>query len=233
MATRIPDLRGHGNLSAKAVLVSFKIQQRSLEASVHTTSQSGLRPSSLAQTHRSDGLYGRRQKHCGPAAGAATGWTFIDLDDEIARAENKSIGRDLRFRRRSPLSRTGAKALWTIFCTGNNIVLALGGGAIETEANRHRIQTDEETLLLYLSAPLEILIERCEQQQLHRKAVRRPILEKRAELTERFQRRQPLYETADWTIETTGKTLDELVHIIWSQWNKASRNLTHEPSKKV
>lgn len=168
----------------------------------------------------------------GPRLAQRLQWTFIDLDDEIARAENKSIGQifdsvgEARFR---DLEQSALDNL----LHRDNIVLALGGGAIETEANRHRIQTDEETLLLYLSAPLEILIERCEQQQLHRKAVRRPILEKRAELTERFQRRQPLYETADWTIETTGKTLDELVHIIWSQWNKASRNLTHEPSKKV
>jgi shikimate kinase len=168
----------------------------------------------------------------GPRLAQRLQWTFIDLDDEIVRAEQKSIGQifdsvgEVRFRQLEQ------NALQHVLAQ-NNIVLALGGGAIETEANRQLIRNDDETVLLYLAAPLEVLIERCEQQQLHRKAVRRPILEMRAELTERFDRRRPLYETADWTIETTGKTLDELVHILWGQWNKAFRNLEHAEPKKA
>jgi shikimate kinase len=163
----------------------------------------------------------------GPRLAERLGWTFIDLDDEIVRAEQKSIAEifdsigEARFRdlEQTALANTLRR---------EHLVLALGGGAIETAANRQRIQEDQETLLLYLAAPLEVLIERCEQQQLHRKAVRRPILEKRAELTERFQRRRPLYELADWTLETTGKSLDELVHTIMAQWNEASRSIAQE-----
>jgi shikimate kinase len=167
----------------------------------------------------------------GPRLAQRLGWTFIDLDDEIIRVEQRSIAEifdsvgEARFREveQNALADTLAQ---------EHIVLALGGGAIETAANRERIQQDDATLLLYLAAPLEVLIERCEKQQLHRKAVRRPILERRAELAERFQRRRPLYEMADWTIDTTGKTLDELVHIIMVQWNKASQKFAPAQPKK-
>lgn len=168
----------------------------------------------------------------GPRLAQRLGWAFIDLDDEIVRAEQRSIAQIFDSIGEARFRELEQNALATTLHR-ENIVLALGGGAIETAANRQRIQEDDKTLLLYLAAPLEILIERCEQQQLHRKAVRRPILEKRADLTERFQRRRPLYEQADWTIETTGKTLDELVQIIMAQWNKASWKLAHEQPKKA
>ena len=168
----------------------------------------------------------------GPRLAQRLGWTFIDLDDEIVRTEQQSIAQIFDSIGEARFRELEQNALATTL-RRENIVLALGGGAIETAANRQRIQEDDATLLLYLAAPLEVLIERCEQQQLHRNAVRRPILEKRAELTERFQRRRPLYELADWTVETTGKTLDELLHIIMAQWNKASWKLVHEQPKKA
>ncbi len=169
------------------------------------------------------GFMGAGKSALGPRLAQQLGWDFIDLDDEIVRTEQRSIaqifeavGED-RFR---ALERNAlAKAL-----DFESVVLALGGGAIETAANRQLLQQDRETLLLYLEAPLEVLIERCEQQQLERNAVRRPVLEKRAELTERFQRRRPLYEMADWTIDTTGQTLDELVNAVVARWNAAPWN---------
>jgi shikimate kinase len=156
----------------------------------------------------------------GPRLAQRLGWAFVDLDDEIVRAEQQSIAQifdsigEARFRRleQNALAQTLQQ---------ENIVLALGGGAIETCTNRQRIQQDENTLLLYLAAPLQVLIERCEQQQLDRKAVRRPILERRAELTERFERRRPFYELADWTVDTTSQTSDELVATIMIRWHNA------------
>jgi shikimate kinase len=203
-----------------------------LEVAVHTTSQ--FRAGKLSSPTRIvlTGFMGAGKSTIGPRLAQRLGWTFIDLDDEIIRVEQRSIAEifdsvgEARFREleRNALDTTLRQ---------ENIVLALGGGAIETAANRTRIQQDDTTLMLYLAAPLEVLIERCEQQQLHRKAVRRPILEKRAELTERFQRRRPLYELADWTFDTSGKTLDELVHIIMTQWNKASRKMVQELPEKA
>jgi shikimate kinase len=203
-----------------------------LEATVHTTSQftTGrvLLPTRIVLT----GFMGAGKSTIGPRLAQRLGWTFIDLDDEIVRAEQQSISQIFDSIGEARFRELEQQALAVTLCR-ENIVLALGGGAIETLANRQRIQQDNATLLLYLAASLDKLVERCEQQQLQRKAVRRPILEKREELSERFQRRRPLYELADWTIDTTGKTLDELVDIIMLQWNKAPWKPVLEQVKKA
>jgi shikimate kinase len=178
------------------------------------------------------GFMGAGKSTLGPRLAQQLNWTFVDLDDEIVRAEQKSIAQifdsvgEVRFRELERDALANALHL-------ESVVLALGGGAIETTANRQLIQKDEATLLLYLEAPLDILIARCEQQQLERTAVRRPILEKRAELMERFHRRRPLYELADWTIDTAGKTLDELVIAVVARWNTAPWNHAPESQKRA
>jgi shikimate kinase len=213
------------------VLPHLKSSKRLLEVTVQPTSQSGKDQIAAPKRIVLTGFMGAGKSTIGPRLAQRLGWTFIDLDDEIVRAEQKSIGQIFDSIGESRFREVERNALATTL-NQEHIVLALGGGAIETDANRQRIQQDDATLLLYLFAPLEVLIERCVQQQLHRKAVRRPILERRAELAERFQRRRPLYEMADWTIDTTGKTLDELVHIIMVQWNKASQKFAPEQPKK-
>ncbi len=178
------------------------------------------------------GFMGAGKSTLGPRLAQQLGWSFIDLDDEIVRTEQKSIAQifdsvgESRFRELEQNTLANTLRL-------EKVVLALGGGAIETAANRQAIHEDRETLLLYLAAPLEVLIERCEQQQLQREAVRRPILEKRAELTERFQRRRPFYETADWTIDTTGQTLDALVTAVVARWNSAPWSAPPESQKRA
>ncbi|MEO6829225.1 MAG: shikimate kinase, partial [Acidobacteriaceae bacterium] len=101
------------------------------------------------------------------------------------------------------------------------VVLALGGGAVETEATRQLLSGDPETLLIYLEAPLDVLIARCEQQEIaDANAARRPVLERRAELAARFHHRRPLYELAHWTIPTAGLDTVQIVQTILSRWNQ-------------
>lgn len=147
------------------------------------------------------------------------GWTFVDLDEEIVRAEQKSIA-DIFASIGESSFRELERAALAQTLQHERIVLALGGGAIETDANRQLLQEDRETLLLYLEAPLDVLMTRCEQQQMENKAVRRPVLERRAELAQRFLRRQPLYESAHWTLHTSGRSPEEIVDAILLQWKQ-------------
>jgi shikimate kinase len=178
------------------------------------------------------GFMGAGKSALGPRLAQQLGWSFLDLDDEIVRAEQKSIAQifdsigEAHFRKLEQNALANTLKL-------ERVILALGGGAIETEANRRLLHEDQATLLLYLAAPLEVLIARCEQQQLEQKAVRRPVLEKRAELMERFQRRRPLYELADWTIDTAGHSLDQLVESVLARWNSASWNQAPEIPKRA
>ncbi|MHB1936736.1 MAG: shikimate kinase [Acidobacteriaceae bacterium] len=173
------------------------------------------------------GFMGAGKSTLGPRLAQQLGWSFIDLDDVIAGAEQKSIAQIFDSIGESSFRELERNALADTLRL-EKVVLALGGGALETEANRQSIHEDRETLLLYLAAPLDVLIERCEQQQLQRKAARRPVLDMRAKLTERFQRRVPLYELADWTIDTTGQSLDEVVQAILARWNSAPWNTAPE-----
>jgi shikimate kinase len=142
------------------------------------------------------------------------GWSFIDLDEEIVRAEKNSIAAifensgEATFRELERLAL--AEAL-----RRSNIVLALGGGAIETASNRKLLADTVQTLLIYLEAPLDVLLARCgEQSMLNPEAARRPILEKQPDLAARFLKRQPLYASAHWTIETAERSPDEIVGAI-------------------
>lgn len=147
------------------------------------------------------------------------GWTFVDLDEEIVRAEQKNIA-DIFLSAGEEGFRKVESAALAKALQREGIVLALGGGAIETAANRRLLQQDRETLLLYLEAPLDVLIARCERQQLETKAARRPVLEKRAELAARFLSRMPLYEEAHWTLHTAGRNPEEITAAVVQEWKQ-------------
>ncbi len=147
-------------------------------------------------------------------------WTFVDLDEEIVRAEQKSIA-DIFEAMGEPGFRELEHLTLAAALEHHNTVLALGGGAVETTANRQLLSGNSETLLVYLEAPLAELISRCElQYESGFAAARRPILERKSELAERFLRRQPLYKAAHWTIETAERDPDEIVRVILARWKK-------------
>ncbi|MEO6829059.1 MAG: shikimate kinase, partial [Acidobacteriaceae bacterium] len=142
------------------------------------------------------------------------GWDFLDVDVEIVRAVRKSIveifAAEGEAHFRDLEHRTLAAAL-----NRERVVLALGGGALETAGNRNLLAKAPNTRLVYLEAPLDVLIARCEnQQRVQPDAPRRPVLERRNELTTRFLDRQPLYESAHWTVHTAALDTDAIVRAI-------------------
>lgn len=148
------------------------------------------------------------------------GWNFVDLDAEIVRAAGKSIAEifqdfgELRFREME------CNALKETL-QGQEIVVALGGGAIESAENRRLLFENPRTLLVYLEAPLELLLRRCvDQYEANEHVPRRPVLENRQELNHRFLRRRPLYETAHVTISTADCNVEEVVTKIVKEWKR-------------
>lgn len=142
-------------------------------------------------------------------------WEFVDLDEEIVRTEQRSIADIFETEGESRFREIEHHAL-TNALGRDSVVLALGGGALETAANRLLLDEDSETWLLYLEAPLEVLMARCATEQPG--SPRRPVFENRPELTGRFERRRPLYETAAWTIRTADLSPDGIVQMIRDRW---------------
>jgi shikimate kinase len=150
------------------------------------------------------------------------GWVFVDLDAEIVRIERKSIAEIFETAGETVFRKLEHTALAEVL-QRSGMVLALGGGALDSAVNRQSLANDPETLLVYLEAPLEVLIQRCEEQhRLQPGTPRRPVLEQRNELAARFQRRRPLYESAHTTIATADCHLDEVVQRIVEEWKRST-----------
>lgn len=163
------------------------------------------------------GFMGAGKSTIGPLLAARLGWHFVDLDDEIVRAQSASIA-DLFARLGEAAFREHEHTALKNVLHRPQLVLAIGGGAIETPANFALLTSDPATLLVYLEVPFEHLVERCERQP---NAAVRPVLNNRPELAERFLRRQPLYEAAHWTIATKDIGPEQVVEAIVQRWNSA------------
>lgn len=166
------------------------------------------------------GFMGSGKSTVGAQLAASLGWPFVDLDEEIVVAQGASIS--------SMFESIGELAFRELECAAlskilqrNNIVLALGGGALESESSRWLLRGDPATLSIYLEAPLQILLARCERQLLlDPDAPRRPVFENRDALADRFLRRRPFYEAAHWQIATAPRSPTEVVSDILAQWER-------------
>ena len=144
----------------------------------------------------------------GPMIAARLGWSFLDVDEVIEAEAGIKIAEifarhgeaDFRQRERETIARLSAQ---------DNLVLALGGGAIESEATRALLLTTSGTLLLHLEVELATTLKRCRGTE----GVR-PILADRANLEARYQRRLPLYRMSHISISVDTLFPEEAVERI-------------------
>jgi shikimate kinase len=162
------------------------------------------------------GFMGSGKTTVGRLLAAQLGWSFIDLDDEIVRRHGCSIADIFAVSGELLFRNTETEAL-TALLRESRIVLALGGGAIETEANRDLLSTSEQTLVILLTAPFGTLYERCAWQESDPAAAVRPLLGDRDSAERRLARRNEFYvATAGLIIDTSGQTPHESVKSVVS-----------------
>jgi shikimate kinase len=146
------------------------------------------------------GFMGAGKSTLGPILAARLGWRFVDADHQLQSETGASIA-DLFTMIGEPAFRKIEAEVVARLLGRSESVIALGGGAIETEATRVLLANSSNTCVIFLRASLDILIARCEQQA---GAVARPILHSRDAVHQRFQTRLPHYESAHITVETEG-----------------------------
>jgi shikimate kinase len=140
-------------------------------------------------------------------------WRFLDADAVLESRHEATIAEIFATQGEPAFRRLEAEVIRDLLHE-QNLVLAVGGGAIETDATREAIFSSPETCVVFLEAPLEIMIERCEQQP---DAAVRPVLKDRERLKTRFENRLPHYRNAHLVVETAARTPQETVqHIIES-----------------
>jgi shikimate kinase len=94
-----------------------------------------------------------------------------------------------------------------------NLVLALGGGAIEHAPTREILASFSDLRVVFLDAPLEVMVARCLAQP---GAAERPVLADRERLAQRFSARLPHYRRAHLTVATADLSPQAVVERILS-----------------
>jgi len=139
------------------------------------------------------------------------GWRFLDLDEEIERREGRSVPQIFAESGETHFRRLESAALATLLGR-RRLVLALGGGATEELGNRLLLEQTPHTAVVYLSAPFEVLVNRCRTQK---DAVERPVLADLELAAKRFEVRRRVYaRIASHAVETSSLSEHETVDAV-------------------
>ena len=154
------------------------------------------------------GFMGSGKTTVGPLVAARLGWRFVDVDDVIVADTRMPITEffarfgEAAFRdcERETIARLAAEG---------SLVLALGGGAIETQVTRELLLRSPGTLVVHLQVELATTLVRCGGTE-----GTRPVLADQANLAVRYERRLPLYRLAPVTIVADVLTPEEAAEAI-------------------
>ena len=154
------------------------------------------------------GFMGSGKTTVGPLVAARLGWRFVDVDDVIEADTGMAITQffarfgeaAFRDRERETIGRLAGEEA---------IVLALGGGAIETGVTRELLLGSPGTLVVHLHVELATTLARCGGTE-----GTRPVLADEANLAARYERRLPLYHLAHVTIVADALTPEQVTHAI-------------------
>jgi shikimate kinase len=156
------------------------------------------------------GFMGSGKTTVGPLVAARLGWSFVDADDAIEAEAGIAIA-EIFARHGEPAFRDREHAAIARLAQTEELVLALGGGAIEHPSTRALLLTTPGTLLVHLQVELATTLARCSGTE-----QTRPILADHANLAARYQRRLPLYRLAPISIPVDSLTPQQVVDAILS-----------------
>lgn len=151
------------------------------------------------------GMMGAGKTAVGTAVARILGVPFLDSDEEIVRAANRSIA-EIFERDGEPFFRARESEVLARLLRGDPCILSTGGGAFLAQANRQVIS--EAGVAVWLRADLDLLWTRV------RHKTTRPLLRTanpRESLRTLYEARVPLYGLADVVVDAAAQlTVDEM-----------------------
>jgi shikimate kinase len=156
------------------------------------------------------GFMGSGKSTVGPLLAERLGWRFLDVDDVIEAEAGCSIA-EFFARNGEAAFRDREHETIARLASGDALVLALGGGAIEREETRNLLLNSPDTLLVHLEVELATTLARCAGTE-----QTRPVLADQANLARRYERRLPLYRTAHVSIAVDTLTPGEVAEAVLS-----------------
>jgi shikimate kinase len=156
------------------------------------------------------GFMGAGKSTVGPLLAEKLNWDFLDVDAAIESRSGRTVAEIFAVQGEDAFRALEAEAIRE-HARRPNLVLALGGGAIETKATREFLGSLDNTCVLFLDAPLDTLVARCLAQP---GAAERPVLADREGLLRHFNARLPHYRAAHHTVMTAGRSPQAVVAYI-------------------
>ena len=154
------------------------------------------------------GFMGSGKSTVGPLIAERLGWRFVDADNVIEHDAGMDIAQIFATRGEAAF-RELEHATIARLARQQNLVLALGGGAIEREETRALLLNSAGTLLVHLEVQLQTTLARCSGTE-----GTRPVLADQANLAARYERRLPLYRMAHASIQADHITPEEVVEAV-------------------
>ena len=156
------------------------------------------------------GFMGAGKSTIGKLLADRLSWDFVDTDAVIETHTGLTIARIFAERGEEAFRALEAEAVRS-HAQADEVVVALGGGAIEFEATREAVFRQEDAFVVFLDAPLEVMVTRCLSQP---GAAERPVLRDRERLTARLAARLPHYRQAHLTVATADLTPEGVTNAI-------------------
>ncbi len=150
-------------------------------------------------------------------------WDFVDTDAVIESQTGLTIARIFAERGENAFRALEAETVRDR-AQAEEVVLALGGGAVEFESTRSALFGLNDTCVVFLDAPLEIMVARCLSQP---GAAERPVLRDREGLTARLASRLPHYRRAHLTVTTAERTPEAVIDAICGALEECIPERTH------
>lgn len=195
------------------------------------------------------GFMGAGKSTVGRILAARLRWPFLDVDSVITTEHGRTIAQIFADHGEGHFRRLEAEATARVLDPAheyNQAVIALGGGAIETEAVRELLFSSDlsrptsvpATVTIFLSAPLPDLLARCHVEPGPTQSTEtqstettdetpvRPLLTAAEPPEDRLARRLPHYRRAHLTLDTAGIPAVEVVERIvgWLRGRVVSRS---------
>jgi shikimate kinase len=175
---------------------------------------SGPNPSISITSIVLTGFMGAGKTTAGALLAERLGWRFADSDHLVEKRAGTSVAEIFERRGEAAFRALEADVITEAITGaegGTGVVLALGGGALESAATRDFLAAQAGIRIVFLDAPLDTLLERCAGQA---NAPVRPVLRDREGLAARWEARQPMYRQAHWTVATAGRSAEEVAACI-------------------
>jgi shikimate kinase len=163
------------------------------------------------------GFMGAGKSTVGQLLANDSGWEFLDLDAHIETTTGKRAQELFEDLGETEFRQLESELLSALLRRVHAII-APGGAAIDMPVNRSIIAESDGSLIVFLDAPFQTLVDRCLRQEQEEGCVYRPLLHKRQIARRRYAERKLLYaKYAHRVFNVSGRTPEVIAQGIWRE----------------